>query len=679
MNPILSLKKSAATFAAVLFTVAIANAQLTVNNTLTPPLLVQNVLLGTGVTATGVTFSGTTTQRGEFNGTASNIGFASGVILTTGDISVAPGPNSMGSSSAGGTGAVCTDAQLNAISTTTLYDGAVLEFDFVPLADTLKFRYVFASEEYPEFVCSNFNDVFGFFISGPNPAGGTYSSVNIAQIPGTSLPVAINTVNPGVAGASSGGGSCTSLAYSSLYVNNTLNSVQYDGFTVPLTAIAPVVCGQTYHIKIAIADAGDGAYDSGVFLEAGSFSSVGVQILPEISYGGANDSTLYEGCGQACVYFVRTSNLSQTDTVNVIIGGSAVNGVDYNTGTAGVPIPSQLIFAAGQDTIVYCINAVSDGITEGLDTITLEITQTGLSVCAASVANATIYLNEYQPMTLTVNDTTLCNTGGTVTLNTTVTGGVEPYSYVWTGGAAPVADPSVTVTSTTTFVVTVNDACTGSPADPTPAVTDSATVTVATFAALSVNAGDDLIVCPGDIVNLIGLVSGGGSPYVYSWNTVFGTDTVNSPNNSSTQLLVNNTGTYQLSVVDVCGNTQSDMINVQSEGSCALNIPNIITPDGSGPAQNDFFYVSNLDKFPGSKLAIYNRWGNKIYESDDYKNNWNGSKYHDGTYYYVLTVPPSGQVSAKVNQVTMTSAAFKETTDDKTKVFAGFFQIARLK
>ncbi len=653
-------------------------AQLTVNTGFTPTQLVQNVLLGSGVTASGVTFSGTATQRSEFNGTASNIGFTSGVLLTTGDASVAPGPNNSSSAGAGGTGSVENDPQLNSIATTTLYDGAVLEFDFVPMADTLKFRYVFASEEYPEFVCSNFNDVFGFFISGPNPAGGSYTNLNIAQIPGTSLPVAINTVNPGVAGASSGGGSCTSLAYSSLYVNNTLNTVQYDGFTVPLTAIAPVTCGQTYHIKIAIADAGDGAWDSGVFLEAGSFSAVGVQIIPEISYGGTNDSTLYEGCGQACIYFVRTSNLSQTDTVNVIIGGSAVNGVDYNTGVVGTPIPSQLVFAVGQDTIVYCIDAVADGVTEGLDTITLQITQTGASVCVQSVASATIYLNEYQPMVLTVSDTTLCNSGGTVTLNTTVTGGVEPYTYSWTGGASPVADPTVNVTSTTTFVVTVNDACSGSP-DPTPQIIDSATVTVATFAPLTVFAGEDILVCPGDLANLIAQVNGGGAPYSYNWFSVFGTDTLLTPNNSSSLLWANNNGLYQITITDVCGNTQSDQVNVTVEGSCALNIPNIITPDGNGPAMNDMFYVANLDKFPGSKLSIYNRWGNKIYESSDYKNNWNGSKYSDGTYYYVLTVPASGQVMARVNAQSSTSTAFKEKTEDTTKVFAGFFQIARLK
>jgi len=654
----------------------IMNAQLTVNNTLSPTQLVQNVLLGSGVTASNITFSGNAMQSGSFNGTASNIGFTSGLVLATGDINVAVGPNSLGGAGTS-LGVASTDPQLNSIATTNLNDAAILEFDFVPMADTIKFRYVFGSEEYPEYVCSNFNDVFGFFISGPNPAGGNYTNINIAQIPGTTLPVAINTINPGVAGASGTPGGCTSLAYSNLYVNNTQNSVQYDGFTVPLTAKAAVVCGQTYHIKIAIADAFDSAFDSGVFLEAGSFSAVGVQIIPEISYGGANDSTLYEGCGQACIYFVRTSNLSQTDTVNVTIGGSATNGVDYNTGTTGVSIPSQLVFAIGQDTIVYCINAVSDGTTEGLDTITLAISQTGGSLCVQSVTSATIYINEYSPLTLQVsNDTTLCNQGGTVNLTATASGGVLPYTYSWNNSLPSTANQITNVTSTTNFIVTVNDACAGSP-DPTPSVTDSILITVSTFAPLTVNAGDDILSCPGDLINFVALVSGGGAPYTYSWISLIGTDSIINSNQLDASLISNTSGTYQLTITDVCGNTQNDALNVIVETSCALNIPNIITPDGAGPSMNETFYIANLDKFPGSSLKIYNRWGNKIYESADYKNNWNGVSSADGTYYYILTVPNAGIVKPNLNGKQNPSISVKE--DNNQKVFAGFFQISRLK
>jgi hypothetical protein len=657
-----------------LITMSNVNAQLTVAVSTAAQLV--DTLLGTGVTASGISFTGYPVSTGIFNGAFSNIGFTSGALLTTGDVDVAPGPNAAGGASLGGSAVVCTDPQLNAIATTTLYDAAILEFDFVPTSDTLKFRYVFASEEYPEFVCSNFNDVFGFFISGPNPAGGTYTSQNIAIIPGSGgLPVAINTVNPGVAG-SFGAGGCTSLAYSSYYFDNSSppgTTVEFDGFTVPLTAIANVVCGQTYHIKLAIADAGDGGWDSGVFLEAGSFSSQGVSIVPEISYGGPNDSTLFEGCGLACIYFVRTSNLASADTITVNISGSAVNGVDYNTGVAGVPLPSQLIYAAGQDSISYCVNAVSDGVLEGLDTIQLAIIQTG--ACSSTATYATVYLNEYTPLTLSVSDTTFCNSGGTFSINTNVSGGVEPYTYSWSGGLPSTANPSVAVTTTTSYTVTVNDACNAS-VDPTPAVTDIATATVATFAPMVVSAGNDQIICPGDATSLNASITGGGAPYTYTWLTVSGTDSVNSPNTAFTTLNPNTGGTYQIVITDICGNTQTDQASVLLESGCILNIPNVITPDGHGPTVNELFFVENLDKFPGSSLAIYNRWGNKLFESSDYKNDWNGSKSVDGVYYYVLTVPASGTTMATAN---VDSSSFRATKSDDEKVFAGYFQITRMK
>lgn len=653
-----------------LFTLNTANAQLTVNGTFTPAQLV-DTLLGTGVTASGVTYTGSVNTRGTFNGTLSNIGFTSGVLLTCGNLTNAIGPNNMSSASIGN--ALPGDPDLNLImAPTASFDATILEFDFVPTSDTVKFNYVFGSEEYMEFVSTvpgGINDGFGFFISGPGIAG-PYSggAQNIALVPGTSLPVTMFNLN---------------LVTNSAYYfdnGNGLGSgtapdgatVQYDGFTVPLTAVAAVQCGATYHIKLAIGDGGDDILDSGVFLEAGSFTSQGVSIVPEISYGGANDSTLYEGCGLACIYFVRTSNLANADTVNLTIGGSAVNGVDYNTGVVGIPLPNQLFFAAGQDSISYCINAVSDGVLEGLDTINLSIILTG--ACGGTTTNATVYLNEYTPLTLSLNDTTFCNFGGTVTIDALVTGGVQPYTYTWSGGLPSTPSNTVTVASTTTYTVTVNDAC-SSIVDPTPAVTDSTTITVAVFAPMVVNAGNDMVVCPGDALLLSSTIIGGGSPYLYSWTTFAGGDTVSSPFTSSTGLIANGSGIYQVTITDICGNIQTDQVQVDVEPSCILNIPNIITPDGVGPAVNEMFFVENLDKFPGTSLAIYNRWGDKIYESADYKNNWNGSKYVDGVYYYVLTVPVSGSVSASATA----SPSYKATKTDEDKVFAGYFHITRMK
>jgi gliding motility-associated-like protein len=249
-----------------------AMSQLTVNNSLTPQQLVQNVLLGPGVTVSNVTFTGAANSMGQFSGTNSNVGLPGGVLITCGDIIYAPGPNL--SDMAGVDNFNPGDATMDILAGQQTYDASILEFDFVPVTDTITFRYVFGSEEYPEFVFQGYNDVFGFFLSGPGISG-PYpgNSANIALIPSTAIPVAIDNVNDGYSAScvTPLPGPCTNCAY---YINNCGGiTLEYDGFTTAISATAIVQHCNTYHIRIAIADAGDGIYDSGVFLEAGSFSS----------------------------------------------------------------------------------------------------------------------------------------------------------------------------------------------------------------------------------------------------------------------------------------------------------------------------------------------------------------------------------------------------------------------
>ncbi|HRN41833.1 MAG TPA: choice-of-anchor L domain-containing protein, partial [Vicingus sp.] len=250
-------------------------AQVTVNNTNTVQFYVQNVLLGGGVTVSNITYNGVpasvvSNQVGEFTDPTSSVGLPSGIILATGNSTLASQANNSGSASLGGSSSFTGDSHLATAGNTTtsnLYHQTKIEFDFVPLGDTLRFNYVFASEEYPEFVCSGYNDVFGFFLSGNNPSGGTYNNLNLARVPNpavpgtfTNTPVAINTINPGVAGSSGTASNCSSIdpswaAYNIYYVGNTTGSTnyQYDGRTVSLPVFALVNCGQTYHIKMAIA------------------------------------------------------------------------------------------------------------------------------------------------------------------------------------------------------------------------------------------------------------------------------------------------------------------------------------------------------------------------------------------------------------------------------------------
>jgi hypothetical protein len=295
-------------------------AQLTVTNTQTPAWLVQNLLLGPGVTVSNITFNGVpatavTEQAGEFNGVNTTLGIGQGLILATGNVANALGPNDSGSSTLGGGNFGQGDPDLAILSAPQVVnDAAVLEFDFVPNGDSLKFDFVFGSDEYLEFV-NSINDIFGFFLSGPGFAGPfSNGAVNIALIPGTAAPVTINTVNDVVNPAY--------YVVNGTGMNFPFNSnpqyVQYDGFTTVITARAEVVCGLTYHIKIAIGDASDTSWDSAVFLKAGSFQSNQVSLVSEVIAGGI-DSLFYEGCGEALLYLVRGAPLD-LDTVQILVG-----------------------------------------------------------------------------------------------------------------------------------------------------------------------------------------------------------------------------------------------------------------------------------------------------------------------------------------------------------------------
>ncbi|WP_139346724.1 choice-of-anchor L domain-containing protein [Sinomonas mesophila] len=230
--------------------------------TLTPNDLA-STLLGAGVTASNVTYTGAPVASGTFSGGAASVGFDTGVILTSGSAAGAMGPNSLpNTTTANG---LAGDADLTALSSVPTRDASVLEFDFTPNADTVYFEYVFGSEEYLEFVGSDFNDSFAFFVNGVN-----YATVDNG---GVLEPITINNINPG--------------SNASLYVDNpgTLN-VEYDGLTTVLTFMAPVNTGVPNHIKLAIADGSDEVLDSGVFLKAGSFSTTPPAGPAKVTGGG---------------------------------------------------------------------------------------------------------------------------------------------------------------------------------------------------------------------------------------------------------------------------------------------------------------------------------------------------------------------------------------------------------
>lgn len=664
------------------------------NTTLTPEQLIQTVLVGSGITVSNVKYNGSLTaattvqaQAGQFSGTSS-IGIPSGIILGSGDVTGAIGPNTMGSMSVGGTGAAGTDPDLNAISSASIFDQCVIEFDFVPAGDSVKFNYSFGSEEYLEFVAAGFNDAFGFFLSGPGIAGPfSGGAINIATVPGTSTPVSIDNVN-----------STVNAAY---YVNNETPpgmTIQYDGYTVVMQAKAAVQCGETYHIKLAICDAGDGAWDSGVFLEGGSFTSDAVEVNL-ITTSGTN--TIIEGCSQGGTFGFSRPSATDTLTIPITITGNAINGTDYTS------IPSSITFLPGEDSVSISFTAIDDLIPEGTDSVIITIVN--INTCGDTlISTATVYIIDPSPLEVDLGpDLSVACTGGTITLDPAATGGYTPYTYAWSTGATT---PTInqTITTDTQIIVTVNGQCgtTG---------TDTLNIIIVPPIPQVWNSQTFSTYCPGDTVEISGdYVSGGSSPFTYSWsvggtdssifvspldtttynltitdwcgedttiaiivnvrnpspidveipnttlcynidgtievvptvaggngNIVFGwsentTGTITSVNTNGAATVSNPApGQFIVTVIDQCFITDSDTATIEMD-DCAPIIPNIVTPNGDG--LNQLFYITNLERHPNSGIIIYNRWGIVMYENQDYKNDFDCKVLTDGVYYYLLTL-----------------------------------------
>jgi hypothetical protein len=236
---------------------------LSVDTNYTAEQLVQDFLIGQGIQAENVIYTGDSRARGYFNGSQSNIGLHAGIILATGLAADAEGPNNGSNTNEGTSFDLPGDSVLTTISGSPLgtFDAAILEFDFQSISDSVYLRYVFASNEYMFWVGNNINDAFALLISGPGIVG----EENIAMIPGTVTPVSIENVNANV--------------NSQYYIDNENPlgvSVEYNGFTQAFTAVARLSANQSYHARLIIADAADDKFDSAIFLLKQSFASTSI-------------------------------------------------------------------------------------------------------------------------------------------------------------------------------------------------------------------------------------------------------------------------------------------------------------------------------------------------------------------------------------------------------------------
>ena len=491
-------------------------SQIQINTSYTPQQLVQNFFIGGGVTVTNVTFQGNSggtgcSQIAYFsNGNTTPLGMSAGIVLTTGCVNnVAQAGSVFMSDNLGLPGL----PEIDNISGNTSYDGARLEFDFIPLESPISFTYIFGSEEYPEWVGSSYNDGFGFFVTGPNPSGGTYNNVNIALIPNTSIPVTINNVNGG--------------SYSQYYVNNdgSGNQPVFDGFTTPLVAQLNVVPCQQYHIKISIADVGDHVYDSGVFLLRNSLATDAIDVSITYSSGSA---PAVEGCSSATITVSSAVPVQSATSVNWTIAGNATNGVDGNT------IPTSLTIPAGQTSASFTFTPIVDNLTEGLEYFVLIRTD-----ACGNTKRDTIYIQDNSPLSVDAGaDQTLCSSALPATLTATPIGGSPPYSFQWNNGAGNTQSVQVSPSSTTHYSVTVTDACNQTATD----IVDVIIVPNPTSTFIA-----NTPICAGDIVTVT--YTGNASPSAtYNWNfggaTIISGGTGQGPH----QITWNTAGNYTISL-----------------------------------------------------------------------------------------------------------------------------------
>jgi gliding motility-associated-like protein len=417
---------------------------------------------------------------------------------------------------------------------------------FTTLNDTLKFRYVFASEEFPPFNNHTVKDVFGFFITGES-----YTDKNLATFPGTTDIKIDSFANP---------------PYNQYYVSNNppgdTTAICFNGFTKVMTAICPVVPCKQYTLKIALGDATNKYYDSGLFLEAGSFSSTRKSVAVK---GTNGDNGMVEKCGTAKFIFQRDYVTSSTEVLNFIIEGTAINGADY-TDTLGNMVPSTITFPAYKKQAEIKVKAVdNDDPNEPTETIIFKIP--GMTQCNDTV-KAVLYLKNTKPISVIAgNDTTLCSESGeTANLFATVTGGVEPYAYYW------------------------------------------------------------LEEQDNDTTGKIGEV-------VYVAKPTY------DPKNEKAFYL------YHVVVLDSC-KTIIASNDVKVTIKCPIKTTNVITPNGDG--YNDKFIIKHLIEYPNTKLVVLNRWGNKVFETNNYQNNWDADRLADGVYFYIIELPDGSKFQGSV-------------------------------
>ncbi len=614
-----------------------AFSQLVTTSNLTVEQYVQQVLLGQNVSVSNITFNGgsanvVSASVGGFDCVDCNMSIPSGFAMTTGDVAGLVGPNSLGGFAGTGTGGMMgQDPDLLDLiqelipgadpNIVDVNDWVIIEFDFVPLGDTIQFQYVWGSEEYSEWVNTDFNDIFGFFISGPG-INGIYANNadNIARVPVTNAPVAIGSINNGNGNI----GPCVSCEYfnqDGQYGTLVFDAeehtdpfyMQMDGYTDVLTATAIVQCGETFHIKLAICDTSDPQYASAVFLQRDSFSSnLVVQAQLDLNVSGPNEDTMFEDCGDGYIVFQRPqSGNPETQLVaNLEFTGTATAGADYTA------LPTEVVFAPGVMEVSLYVDAFEDGITEGNETVIMNITN--IAECGESLISSSFeFLIADVPDPLVVQGVNyeICQ-GAIQTLEPIITGGYANYGFTWSTGETT-GTIDVAPLAPTTYFLTVSDTC------GLPGADSDFIVNVLVAQTLTVSIEDTDAALPldcGDFANIYANVYGGIGPYVFNWtdddgNLLWGSEILG--------ISSWNSGIINLIVTDECNFEAEDNIEILVNApalsavlpevhtvTCGSNCDLTVTPIGGSTQGLGYTYEWQFDG-----TTDWNFWGLTTYSA----------------------------------------------------------------
>ena len=641
-----------------------------------PTWLVDNVLLGGGITASNHAYQGDSSQIGWFDAVNTNLGINSGIVMATGNvyaldplvvgglpffINVITDPDllAVANSVPGMIGQTFTVSSIN--------DVAVLEFDFIPTSDSLKFRYVFGSQEYFAYENTTYNDVFGFFLSGPGivgpwtaPAIHPNGSVNLAVVPNTAppLPITISSIN-----------SVTPINQQYFVPNQGtgLDTIaDADGFTTVLTARALVQCGETYHIRLAIADGSDGGLSSYVWLEGGSFFSPALEIIDDL---GIDSSVMNIPCnssimlsadgGAAAIYewYDSTSTLISTDSFIIVGPGTywvqaSSFGCPVNSDTLRVVADGSPSFDLGLDYNIPCntktlLNPV---VTGGLGSLFYQYSwNNGSDSSSITVPEGTYILDvddgsgcNFKDTIVIIEDAiphasisgggSICDDGTTANITFTFNG-LLPWDLIYTDGIDSIYKDNI---STSIYTVStlraglydiiladdVNDCVADTSGGKVEVIVNQLPIAVIT--------PSEITIYEGEVVTL-----NVGEYQLYEW--------YNSEDNLLSvysELSVTDSDSYYVLVTDEnnCKDSSENAI-VHTLGRTELYIPTAFTPNGDDHNELFVIHANNINSY---NIIIYDKWGDELFVSDTIYKYWDGTfennKVQQGTYFYIVEV-----------------------------------------